>query len=225
MNRRAQALYGEAVAELLRLTAERTPSPNDKLVRNLASMACGDAAEVPSCAAAAAADAAAAAALAVASGACAPGWRGPSLRVVRTARSSQGPVPEPRGSLMPQGSVSMSFVWRLLVCCAEEGSLDPQQHLLQLERLQSHAAASTSQPAGAASSSAAATAAAGESSASAADAGGATAAERDAAAAAATAAVAAAAGAPAAVSAEAAAARVARLGAEAALSACCQVRT
>lgn len=87
MNRRAQALYGEAVAELLRLTAERTPSPNDKLVRNLASMACGDAAEVPSCAAAAAADAAAAA---------------PAAATALTAGPALGPAAEAKApSLQP----------------------------------------------------------------------------------------------------------------------------
>lgn len=48
-----QTLCGDAVAELLLLTAARTPSPNDKLVRNVCAMACGDPAHVPSAAAAA----------------------------------------------------------------------------------------------------------------------------------------------------------------------------
>jgi TATA-binding protein-associated factor len=49
-----QELAAEALAELMVGCAARQPCPNDKLVKNLVGMACGDAADTPSAAAAAA---------------------------------------------------------------------------------------------------------------------------------------------------------------------------
>lgn len=50
--RQLQAVAAEALAELMAGCAARQPCPNDKLVKNLCSMLCGDSSETP-CAAAA----------------------------------------------------------------------------------------------------------------------------------------------------------------------------
>jgi hypothetical protein len=47
-----QAVAASALAELMASCTSRQPSPNDKLVKNLCTMACGDSCETP-CAAAA----------------------------------------------------------------------------------------------------------------------------------------------------------------------------
>jgi hypothetical protein len=49
-----QEVCARALAELLLLCSSRTPSPNDKLLRNICAMAWGDAAVTPSAAATAA---------------------------------------------------------------------------------------------------------------------------------------------------------------------------
>lgn len=50
--RELQAVAAAALAELMAGCTSRQPCPNEKLVKNLCSMACGDAAETPSAAAA-----------------------------------------------------------------------------------------------------------------------------------------------------------------------------